>query len=139
MQTESTVYILWFWKKISLNLTHLTQTYWLFFYVLLLFCFFICFFFLILLLRFFLVRLGVFYCLWICLFVLFYFCHVSNVVWKSIKYMINYYIMIFQISLIWPRNSDQDNLFNATVFSFAKDTFTITRKPDWLHYAKYDI
>lgn len=136
MQTESTVYILWFWKKNifksdtfkkNLMLFFLCFAFVLFFYFFFLFFFYV----------FFLVRLGEFYCLWICLFVLFYFCHVSNV-WKSIKYMINYYIMIFQISLIWPRNSDQDNLFNATVVSFAKDTFTITRKPDWLHCAKYN-
>lgn len=134
MQTEITVCILWFWKNIFKSDTFKTN---LFSFPFVLFIYF----FLILHLRFFLVRVGVLYCLCFCLFLFFYysFCHVSNVVWKRIYYMSNYYIRIFQTSLIWPRNSDQDNLFNATVFSFAKETFTITRKPDWLHCAKNNI
>lgn len=140
MQTESTVYILWFWKKISLNLTHLKQTYWLFFLCFAFVLFFYLFFF-----SYFAFTFSSRSCrralLPVLLFGFFYyiFCHVSNVVWKRINYMSNYYIRIFQTSLIWPRNSDQDNLLHATVFSFAKETFTITRKPDWLHCAKNNI
>lgn len=122
-------------KKISLNVTHLKQTYFLF----LLFCLFI--------FSYFAFTISSRSCrrallpvlLFVFVFFYYIFCHVSNVVWKRIYYMSNYYRRIFQTSLIWPRNSDQDNLFHATVFSFAKETFTITRKPDWLHCAKNNI
>lgn len=133
MQTEITVCILWFWKNIFKCDTFKTN---LFSFPFVLFIYF----FLFCIYDFFSFVYACFIaCAFVCFFFYYIFCHVSNVVWKRIYYMSNYYIRIFQTSLIWPRNCDQDNLFHATVFSFAKETFTITRKPDWLHCAKNNI